>query len=182
MEFVKNGGEVEVAPESEVLLLHKKNFDQELKGNDVLVVYTASWCGFCKRLCKNFLLISVPEYEKLAKSMKGTQYKIARVECTVDSQLCLEQGIPGYPAIVYYRKDGKINNFHGERTAKSLEEFVRDVKPVVKQTGDALQLTKDTFSQVVKNDTQVLVSFVASWCAYCKALGIYILLKDRARV
>ena len=40
---------------------------------------------------------------------------MAKVDCTVDSDLCHEFNVMGYPTIILFSKDGKKHAFQGER-------------------------------------------------------------------
>lgn len=55
---------------------------------------TRTGCGHCKALA--------PKYEDAATKLKGTA-KIAQVDCTVQNDLCSQQGVKGYPTIKVFR-------------------------------------------------------------------------------
>ena len=40
-----------------------------------------------------------PHYEEAATALKGKNIKIAKVDCTVEADLCQEHGISGYPCV-----------------------------------------------------------------------------------
>lgn len=50
LNFLKSEGQVEVDPPSDVVMLHQDNFHEMTQGKNVLIAFTASWCGFCKKL------------------------------------------------------------------------------------------------------------------------------------
>ena len=51
-------------------------------------------CGHCKALA--------PKYEEAATKLKGIA-KIAQVDCTVENEICTQQGVRGYPTIKLFR-------------------------------------------------------------------------------
>ena len=48
---------------------------------------------------------------------------IGDVDCTVETALCSEMGVSGYPTIKYW-KDGKANDYQSGRDAVSLKKVV----------------------------------------------------------
>jgi len=50
---------------------------------------------------------------------------IGDVDCTVETALCSEMGVSGYPTIKYW-KDGKANDYQSGRDAVSLKKHVKD--------------------------------------------------------
>ena len=93
-DFVKSmtGGKTEPKEEEKtnVVILSKDTFDEEIKSGVVFVKFFAPWCGHCKRLA--------PTWEELAllfSTVPGV--KIAKVDCTADEnsnkELCNAQGV-----------------------------------------------------------------------------------------
>ncbi|KAG0009795.1 protein disulfide-isomerase precursor, partial [Entomortierella chlamydospora] len=81
-----------VRAESDVLELGVKNFAETVKAKElILVEFFAPWCGHCKALA--------PEYEIAATQLKEQGIPIAKVDCTVETDLCQEQGVSGYPTL-----------------------------------------------------------------------------------
>jgi thioredoxin-like negative regulator of GroEL len=67
--------------------------------------------GHCKRLA--------PTWEDLSK--KYSKATIAKVDCTVETQLCQQQGIRGYPTLVLFKKGSK--NQEKYQGARDLSAF-----------------------------------------------------------
>lgn len=92
-DFVKSmtGGKTEPKEEkTNVVMLSKDTFDEEIKSGVVFVKFFAPWCGHCKRLA--------PTWEELALLFSTNPgVKIAKVDCTADEnsnkELCNAQGV-----------------------------------------------------------------------------------------
>lgn len=69
----------------------------------------APWCGHCKALA--------PEYEEAATQLKEKNIKLAKVDCTAQSELCQEYGVEGYPTLKVFRGLDSISPYSGQRKA-----------------------------------------------------------------
>jgi len=96
-----------------------------------VVEFYAPWCGHCKRLA--------PEWEKLAKSLKGI-VKIAAVNGDEDKELAGHYGIKGFPTIKVFPSqiqkspDGKgymkvPEDYEGARTASAIASYATSKLP-----------------------------------------------------
>lgn len=133
-DFVKtmsgNAGAEPKAVKSDVAILNKDSFDDQIKEGVTFVKFFAPWCGHCKRLA--------PTWEELAtKFAENNGVTIAKVDCTADDNtnkdLCNSQGVNGFPTLNIYKNGEKIEEFNGKRTIEDLEAFVnkQDRKSVV---------------------------------------------------
>ncbi|RMD39799.1 hypothetical protein DV735_g5325, partial [Chaetothyriales sp. CBS 134920] len=111
---------VKKAP-SDIVYLTDETFKTEVGGDkDVLVAFTAPWCGHCKSLA--------PTWEKLASDFKTEAgVLIAKVDAEAENAKATaqEQDIKGYPTIKFFPKGSKEpETYSGGRTEESLVEFV----------------------------------------------------------
>lgn len=78
--------------------LSPENFDEKLKGKNVIVDFYAAWCPPCKILDKN-----LKGFDKL-KPFDITIYKI---DIEAHKEFAMAQGVSALPTIIFY-KNGKM--------------------------------------------------------------------------
>jgi protein disulfide-isomerase-like protein len=98
---------------SDVVTMTQAAFDESIKQGNWLLEFYAPWCGHSKRLA--------PTYEIVATHLKG-QVNVAKVDCTVEQDLCARFAIKGFPTLKYY-VDGAVVDYSGDRTLDSFVKF-----------------------------------------------------------
>ena len=104
--------------------LTTETFDSFLEPNKlVLVMFYAPWCGHCKRL--------KPIYTEVAKMLNENPgltevpVKIAKVDCTKETQLQDKYQISGYPTLIFFRENRNYQ-YEGPRdSAQGNEKTIR---------------------------------------------------------
>lgn len=155
---------------SDVLVLNDSNFDSTIAANEeILVEFYAPWCGHCKRL--------KPEYEIAATTLKAKNppIRIAKVDCTVATELCKTHDITGYPTLQVFTSDGSSTKYDGALSAtsiisKMLHEHTSE--PIPEEQGANKKIVQKNFDDLVMNSSaDVFVKFYAPWCGHCKAMA-----------
>ncbi|XP_035828844.1 thioredoxin domain-containing protein 5 homolog [Aplysia californica] len=160
----------------------KKTFEAGIAKGRNFVMFYAPWCGHCKNLA--------PTWDQLANvyNKKATSpVVIAKVDCTVQTGLCADHEIVGFPTLKLFEAGGESHKrYTGKRDLESLKAFVQDNlqgeegeaveqapegKPEVPEPKSALvTLTDDTFAEHVAEGGH-FVKFYAPWCGHCKKLA-----------
>ena len=82
------------------MILTKKNFNETLKDNKVVMVdFWAPWCGPCRMLG--------PTIEELKKEYDNKEVVVAKVNVDEEGQLSGQFGIRGIPAVLFF-KNGEL--------------------------------------------------------------------------
>jgi protein disulfide isomerase family A protein 3 len=108
------------ASASDVLVLTESNFDSEIAPYPVILIeFYAPWCGHCKALA--------PEYEKAATELKSNDPAIplAKVDCTVEKNVCQKYGVSGYPTLKIFKSGEFAAEYNGPREANGIVSYMR---------------------------------------------------------
>lgn len=103
--------------DSSVIELHNVDFHTVVTPEDVMLVeFFAPWCGHCKALA--------PHYEEAAGILKDQSIKLAKVDCTVETDLCSAYGVNGYPTLKVFRK-GEASDYGGGRKTADIVSYMK---------------------------------------------------------
>jgi len=105
-----------------VLVLTATNFDEEIaKAKLTLVEFYAPWCGHCKQLA--------PEYAAADKKLKSqgiTDSVVAKVDCTIERELCSKYDVKGFPTLKLFRNDNsEPASYDGGRKADAIVSYIK---------------------------------------------------------
>ncbi|CAO2655184.1 Nn.00g102480.m01.CDS01 [Neocucurbitaria sp. VM-36] len=126
---------------SQVVFLDDKSFKEKVgKDQDVLVAFTAPWCGHCKTLA--------PVWETLANDFATEPtVLIAKVDAEAENSKALaqEQGVQSYPTIKYFKK-GSTDPlpYEGARAEKDFIDFLNTNAGTHRAVGGGLDATGGT--------------------------------------
>lgn len=143
------------------------------KKKHVLVMFYAPWCGHCKK--------AKPEFMDAAKhDAENSKIAYAAVDCTVQTSVCNQYDVNGYPTLRYFNYGKKDFKYMGGRKAKDFMQFMENPRegppppPPEPQWSDVPShvhhLTDDNFDEFMEEHDSVLVMFYAPWCGHCKAM------------
>lgn len=150
------------------------NYSEEISRKNHFVMFYAPWCGHCQRLS--------PIWEQLAEMLNedDTNVRIAKVDCTVDSKICSEEDVTGYPTLKFFRLGSNVGEkFRGTRDLPSLTSFINeqlrsadeeDTVKVPQPLQGLMELTDDNFDKHVSSGKH-FVKFYAPWCGHCQKLA-----------
>ncbi|KAK5083794.1 hypothetical protein LTR05_006300 [Lithohypha guttulata] len=128
---------------SHVQILDEKSFKEQVgKDNDVLVAFTAPWCGHCKTL--------KPTWEKLAEDFAAEpNVIIAQVDAEAENSksLAQEQGISGFPTIKFFPKgSAEPSPYAGARSEEAFIEYLNEKTGVNRMIGGKLNTKAGTIA------------------------------------
>ncbi|KIM39834.1 hypothetical protein M413DRAFT_29010 [Hebeloma cylindrosporum] len=111
-------------PPTDVLILDNNNFNEVVldSSKNVIVTFTAPWCGHCKTL--------KPHYEKVASTFKP------EADCVVaninaddgkNAHISKKYEVAGFPTIKFFSKDNKEpEDYEGGRTEADLVAYLNE--------------------------------------------------------
>ncbi|KAI0471670.1 disulfide isomerase [Xylariaceae sp. FL0804] len=126
---------------SQVEMLTDKSFKETVGGDkDVLVAFTAPWCGHCKSLA--------PTWETLAEDfMTEPGVVIAKVDAEAENSKATakEMGVTSYPTIKFFPKgSSEAEAYSGGRSEKDLISFINEKAGTHRVPGGGLDATAGT--------------------------------------
>ncbi|XP_022904221.1 thioredoxin domain-containing protein 5 homolog [Onthophagus taurus] len=154
---------------------NKDNFEDEIVKKNHFVMFYAPWCGHCKRLA--------PTWEQLAEMLneEDSNVRIAKVDCTVDSQVCSSQDVTGYPTLKFFKVgESEAVKFRGTRDLPSLSAFINEqlgtdsadneILDIPQPLKGLVELTEDSFDKHIESGKH-FIKFYAPWCGHCQKLA-----------
>lgn len=105
--------EIRVNALGKVINLNAETYASRTPFGPWLIEYYAPWCGHCQALA--------PVWEELAEHLKD-KINVAKVDCTVNKEICYHQRIRGYPTIKLHQF-GESIEYNGFRSGPAFAEF-----------------------------------------------------------
>jgi thioredoxin domain-containing protein 5 len=115
----KKAEAVEAETEGDLVVLTSDNFDAKTSEGVWFVKFYAPWCGHCKRLA--------PAWSQYATTVKERElpYNVAKVDCTIQKDICQKFGIRGYPTLKLLKGQDSFD-YNGSRDESAFLKFVDD--------------------------------------------------------
>ncbi|AEO56219.1 hypothetical protein MYCTH_2300901 [Thermothelomyces thermophilus ATCC 42464] len=129
------------AKPSNVVMLTDSTFKNQIGGDkNVLVAFTAPWCGHCKRLA--------PTWESLADTFASeSNVVIAKVDADAETgkRTAAEYGVSGYPTIKFFPAGSTTpEDYNGARSEESFVTFLNEKTGTHRVAGGGLDATAGT--------------------------------------
>ncbi|RFU33548.1 hypothetical protein B7463_g2815, partial [Scytalidium lignicola] len=129
------------APPSQVDMLNDKTFKEKVGSDkDILVAFTAPWCGHCKSLA--------PVWESVAQDFANEPNVIvAKVDAEADNSKAVakEQGVTSYPTIKFFPKGStEPEAYSGGRTEKDIVSYINEKAGTHRTPGGGLDSSAGT--------------------------------------
>ncbi|KAH8118068.1 protein disulfide isomerase [Phellopilus nigrolimitatus] len=111
-------------PPGATVILDTHSFDEVAmdKSKNVLVAFTAPWCGHCKRM--------KPIYEEVAQTFAPeSDCILANVDADAEpnAPLAMKYEVSSFPALIFFSKDNKKGEaYEGGRTEEDFVEFLNE--------------------------------------------------------
>ncbi|GAB6021573.1 hypothetical protein CHUAL_004167 [Chamberlinius hualienensis] len=150
-------------------------FNEAVNTEAHFIMFFAPWCGHCKRLA--------PTWEQLAEKYNSDDekhIKIAKVDCTIETSLCSEHDVTGYPTLKFFKPNqSPAVRYRGNRDLDALETFIREQMekveekpepPKIEVTHSLVELTDENFKSFVSEGDH-FIKFYAPWCGHCQKLA-----------
>ncbi|KAG8631935.1 hypothetical protein KVT40_001075 [Elsinoe batatas] len=131
------------AAKSDVEMLTDTTFPQTIgKDRDVLIAFTAPWCGHCKTLA--------PTWESLATTFSSEpSVLVAKVDAEAPNakRTAQDQGVKSYPTIKFFpRGSSTPEDYKGGRSESDLVNFLNDKAGTHRVAGGGLDATAGTIA------------------------------------
>jgi len=126
------------AAPSQVEMLTDKTFKEQIGSDkDVIIAFTAPWCGHCKTLA--------PIWEKVAQDFANEpNVIIAKVDAEAENSKATakDQGVSSYPTIKFFPKgSNEPDTYNGGRTEADLVSFMNEKAGTHRAPGGGLDAT-----------------------------------------
>lgn len=100
------------------IVLTNDNYDSIVNGNTVLIVFSANWCGPCKRMKPEFLAV-----EEIVDSKKLI---FAIVDVDVSSDIAIKYNVSNLPTLVLINNRDIVASHKGTMTRTKILELINN--------------------------------------------------------
>ena len=151
---------ISILSSAEIIQGTSDNFFKNIQER-VIVKFYAKRCGHCKEL--------EPIFKELHEKYEN-EIKFMEIPCDIYEELCVDEGIKGFPVVRIYKDGVMENEYEGPRDILNMGRFIRGEK-IGRPETRVMQLTHENFYKIVEDETKnVVVKFYVPWCNVCKGI------------
>lgn len=115
-----------MAPLHQVNATNGKEMSSKVKKGTWCVLWWAKWCPHC--------VMFHPNWMEAVKSSKANEISVLEVEYDVSGHMPQNmRNVRGFPTVVVYKNGKVLAEYDGDRSVKSVKEFIEKHNPVVKK-------------------------------------------------
>lgn len=113
-----------MAPLHQVSAGNGKEMAAKVKKGSWCILWWAKWCPHC--------VMFHPSWMEGVKSAKANDISILEVEYEVSHQMPEKmRNVRGFPMVIVYKNGKVVAEYEGDRSAKSVKEFIEKHNPTV---------------------------------------------------
>jgi len=101
--------------EEGVVDLKTDTFEGKTKAGVWFIKFFTPWCGHCRKLA--------PTWEELGNK-EQRNFNVAKVDCTVEKDLCTQYGVRGYPTLKLFTNGKHTADYTGPRQIEQFLSFI----------------------------------------------------------
>jgi len=135
---------------ADIKILNEEDFFPYIDGTpNVFVKYCAPWYSKCQEVQS--------EFEKAAEELKDSKISFAEVDCQLEQELCINNGVDKYPKFVLHREEDLLEFRYEENTAENFKTFIQSfISPSL------TEINEETLETIKKEHDIVILSFLKS--------------------
>lgn len=97
--------------------INREQFEEMLRGEKpVLIDYSATWCGYCRRI--------EPVYSRIEEEYRDVLIA-AKIDIDEEEQLSDEQQIEIIPTLVLYKNGNAVGSIVNPPSKMAIDEFIK---------------------------------------------------------
>jgi protein disulfide isomerase len=116
---------------------------------NVFVKYCAPWYSECGTVQSDF--------EKAAEELKDSKIVFAQVDCTLEQELCINNGVNKYPKFELHREGDVLEFRYKENTVENFKTFINSfISPSL------TEVDEESLETIKKENDNVILAFIKS--------------------
>jgi len=135
---------------ADIKILNEDDFFPFIDENpNVFVKYCAPWYSKCQDVQSDF--------EKAAEELKDNKIVFAQVDCSLEQELCINNGVDKYPKFELHRDEDILEFRYKENTVENFKTFIESfISPSL------TEVNEETIETIKKENEIVILSFLKS--------------------